>query len=203
VGNGLCRSQLVKDVSVAIDWTSLPLVISSCQPTYLGKTTPPLHVWDIGQYLWEIKSGTCKPLEFSQSLLERARVWLSQTVERVVNGHRKMTLSGKCKVTPTVALNLLPGELVEIKNKEEILFTLDSEGRNRGLVFTPEMLKYCGKRYRILKRLDKMINEQTGKMRQIANTVILERVTCDGEAHGGCQRCCYCLWREIWLKRVE
>jgi hypothetical protein len=31
----------------------------------------------------------------------------------------------------------------------------------------------------------------------------LEGVTCDGKAHSGCPRTCYCLWREIWLERIN
>jgi hypothetical protein len=111
-------------------------------------------------------------------------------------------LLGKLKRTPTASLNLQCGELVEVKSIEEILATLDLDGRNRGLYFDPEMKKCCGGRYRVLKRIDKMINEETGQMRQITNTVLLDGVVCHGEFHGGCQRTCYCLWREIWLRRV-
>ena len=100
-------------------------------------------------------------------------------------------------------LNLRPGEIVEVKSREEILETLDFKGRNRGLQFMPEMFKYCGKRFRVLKRVDRMVVAASGKMRLIPNTVILEGVYCDGKAHGGCQRMCSCLWREIWLRRVN
>lgn len=197
--NDLRANQLLKDVLITTNSTSLPDEIFSCQSTNLIKATSPLHIWDISQYIWDIRCGTFKPLERMHMWL----IWLSLEIKMFLGGGKHITISGKCKRTPTVALNLLPGELVEVKSKEEILATLDTRGRNRGLGFTPEMLKYCGKRYRVLKRLDKMINEQTGAMRQIANTVFLEGVTCDGKAHGSCPRACYCLWREIWLKRVE
>jgi hypothetical protein len=92
--------------------------------------------------------------------------------------------------------------MVEVKSREEIAATLDYAGRNRGLEFTQEMEKYCGGKMKVLRRVDKMIIEKTGKMRQIANTVLLEGANCDGRAHGGCPRNCYCLFREIWLRRV-
>jgi len=65
------------------------------------------------------------------------------------------------------------------------------------------MRKYCGKRFRVYKRLEKIILETTGELRTVRTpTVLLEEVFCDGEAHGGCDRSCFCFWREAWLKRV-
>jgi hypothetical protein len=45
-------------------------------------------------------------------------------------------------------------------------------------LFSKSVLAYCSKQYRVLKRIDRMIDEKSGKMRPIANTVLLENVTC-------------------------
>lgn len=101
-------------------------------------------------------------------------------------------------------LQLKPGEWVEVRSAKEIFATLDSQGKSRGLRFTPEMLKFCGKRFRVYKTLDKILLEATGELRKIKTpTVLLEGVICDGKAHGGCDRSCFCFWREAWLKRVS
>lgn len=184
---------------MATNSTSSQDEIFSCQSTNIIKATSPLPIWDIRRYIWDMTSGTFKLLERMRALL----ISLNFKVQEFLVEKKHVSFHGKCRRTPTVSLNLQPGELAEVKSKEEILATLDFRGRNRGLGFMPEMLKYCGRRYRVLKRFDKMINEQTGKMRQIANTVILEGVICDGKAHGGCQRTCYGFWREVWLKRVQ
>lgn len=172
---------------------------STCQAIHLFEATSPLPKWDIRQYIWDISSGTYTPLGRLLIVLTTLHIKIQELLGR----RRKPMLSGKLKRTPTESLGLRAGDLVEVKSKEEILATLDSRGRNRGLEFTPEMIKYCGKRFRVMRRLDKMMIEATGKMRAIPNTVILEKVTCDGKAHGGCQRNCHCFWREIWLKKVE
>lgn len=112
-------------------------------------------------------------------------------------------LHGSLKRTPAICLNLKPGEQVMVKTKEEIVRTLDSKGRNRGLAFIPEMLKYCGKRYRVLKRIEKIVDQKNGKIRTISNTVLLENVVCDGSFHRNCPLNCYILWREAWLKRAD
>jgi hypothetical protein len=102
------------------------------------------------------------------------------------------------------ALNLQPGEWVEVRSAKEIFATLDAQGKLKGLRFTPEMVKFCGKKFRVYKRLEKIILEATGELRKIKTpTVILEGVFCDGKAHGGCDRSCFCFWREAWLKRAS
>jgi len=101
------------------------------------------------------------------------------------------------------ALNLQLGELVEVCSEKEIFATLDHEGKLRGLAFVPEMRKYCGKKFRVYKKLKKIILETTGELRTVRTpTVFLEGVFCDGSAHGGCDRSCFIFWREAWLKRV-
>lgn len=100
-------------------------------------------------------------------------------------------------------LNLEPGEWVEVLSEKEIMATLDQEGKSRGLRFMPEMRKYCGKRFRVFKQVKKIILDPTGEMRQMKiPTVYLEGSYCDGEFHQGCDRYCFVLWREGWLKRA-
>jgi len=113
-------------------------------------------------------------------------------------------IKGILKNTPTSVLNLQPGEYVEVRSFDEIRKTLDNQGRNRGLSFYHDMKKHCHKKYRVRNRVDKMIDEITGEMIKVKNTVILEEVTCSYEyAFMGCPRARYQLWREIWLKRAK
>ena len=173
-----------------------------CQSTYLVKASSPILILDVRQYIWDIGAGTFRPLERLRFLL----LSLNFEVRQFLSGGKYLPpwrVRGNNISRPTLTLNLQPGEFVEVKTKEEIIATLDPNGKNRGLEFTPEMLKFCGKKFRVLKRVDKMMLEETGKLRQISNTVLLDNVFCDGKCAAGCQRTCYCLWREIWLKRVE
>jgi hypothetical protein len=52
-------------------------------------------------------------------------------------------------------------------------------------------------------RLDKIIVDGTGEMRRLTNTVSLEGSLCGCAqiAFGGCSRCEFVYWREIWLRR--
>ncbi len=112
---------------------------------------------------------------------------------------------GDRRTTPTETLNLQLGEWVEVKSLQEITATLDTLGRNRGLHFTPDMRLRCGQRYPVRTRVAKIVAEGTGEVRQLRDTVILE-----GAMHfhtyyafGGCPRCDYQYWKEIWLRRVS
>jgi len=99
-------------------------------------------------------------------------------------------------------LGLEPGEWVEVRSWPEIAATLDGQGRHRGLLFTPEMSRYCGKRFRVARRMERMVVEWTGQLRNVRNTVALEGAVCHGIVGGMCPRRCSHLWREAWLKRV-
>jgi hypothetical protein len=102
------------------------------------------------------------------------------------------------------SLQLEVGDWVEVRTAKEILATLDQHGKFKGLTFTPEMMKFCGRRFRVYKKLENIILEATGELRRIKSpTVLLEEVFCDGEAHGKCDRSCFCFWREVWLRRVD
>ena len=101
-------------------------------------------------------------------------------------------------------LNLQPGDLVEIRSEKEIFCTLDRSQKLNGLAFQPEMRHFCEKRYKVFKRLERIIVESTGEKRNLRSpTVILEGVICDGTEHGGCDRSCYLFWREEWLRKVS
>ena len=97
-------------------------------------------------------------------------------------------------------MTLKAGDWVEICSKEEILATLDSNGRLDELPFMPQMFNACGKRFKVFKRAHKTCDtvNWTGG-RRLDNAVHLE-LRCDGSAHGGCQAGCLLYWKEAWLK---
>src|SRR5882762_8094878 len=99
---------------------------------------------------------------------------------------------------------LRKGDLVEVRSKEEVLSTLDNDGLLDGLPFMPEMLTYCGQRYRVGAVAHKTC-DTVGKTggRRLESAVHLEDLRCDGSAHGGCEADCLMFWKEAWLRPVE
>jgi len=149
--------------------------------------------WRLKTLVWH--ASVLGPLVFVE------RVFPFTKLGRVVFKDRRKRVP--CNVEKE-SLGLKPGEWVEVKSEKEIFATLDQHGKLRGLAFNREMAKFCGKRFRVYKRLEKIILESTGELRRIRTpTVMLEGVFCDGEAHDKCDRSCFCFWREAWLRRVS
>jgi hypothetical protein len=169
-----------------------------CQASELSKATYPLSRWErLGKYWSGLRAGNFNGLQMAQSIA----TWVSLRIRLFLGEH--VQRSGQS--TPMEGLNLRPGEWVEVKPLESIIETLDERGYNRGLYFSPDMRLWCGKRCRVKGRLDKIIVDGTGQMRQLRNTVCLEGSTCGcsymGFGMDGCSRCELTYWREIWLRR--
>ena len=148
--------------------------------------------WELKRYIWYARAWG--PVGFLKKMSSSGAV-----------GSSHPALGSETRLThPTAStLDLQPGELVEVLSEKEIFATLDREGKLKGLRFTTEMRMYCGKRFSVYKRVRKIIVESTGEMRTIRSpTVLLEGVICDGSAHSGCDKACFCFWREEWLRRV-
>jgi hypothetical protein len=110
---------------------------------------------------------------------------------------------GTQETTPVESLSLQPGESVAVKPRGNISDTLNDKACNRGLRFFPNMRLLFGSRSRVRNRLDKIVMEETGEMRQLRNIVYLDGSIC-GCAHvafGDCPRGEFAYWRQIWLHR--
>jgi hypothetical protein len=95
------------------------------------------------------------------------------------------------------------GDWVEVLSKDEILATLDRDGRLDGMPFMPEMFAYCGRRFRVQQRAHKTCDTVFPiRSRRVTEAVHLE-TRCNGEAHGGCQAGCLIFWKHAWLKPVD
>jgi hypothetical protein len=170
-----------------------------CQATEMRTATSRLAWWDPGQYWRDIRSGNVGPWP----LIRAFSIWLFNVAQRYRRGAQFPFIEGKLTKTPHLALGLHPGELVRLKPKAEILKTLDTRNRNRGLSFDRELVKYCGGTYRVRQRVEKVISETTGKLIRLTNpSIILEGVTCTGDFSRHCPRNIFHFVREIWLERV-
>jgi hypothetical protein len=189
-------------------------ILYSCQATEIPRATRgPLTWWQPRQYVQDITSGNSTPWRVGRALLIGLFNRFQLANKRLLP---QRCLIEKCRrypfikgaaakgETPSETLDLRPGELVEIKSKEEIFATLDEDDETQGLRFDSEMLRYCGRRARVLRRIEKIIDEKTGRMLSIRrDTVILDGVICTGDYHRSCPRGIYPYWREVWLRRVE
>lgn len=184
----------------------------SCQATELLRAAPErLPLRDVGQYVRDVRTGNAGVPGVVRAVLvglfnrfqsASARVLPRRLLFR--GGLRWGFVSGSLTRTPTGHTGLQPGELVRIKPQAEIMATLDADLRNRGLGFEEEMARYCGREARVLRRVERCIDERTGRLLAMRNPcIVLEGVVCEGAYNASCPRGIYSFWREIWLERVE
>lgn len=171
-----------------------------CQSTQMIHATSHLSRFDLGSYVRDIRAKTYSAGE----LFRAASRALFLKVRCMALNKSHLSVAGMLTKTPTRTLNLKPGERVRVKTRDEIIRTLNREGKNRGLVFTVEMLPFCGGTFRVHKRVEKIIDEPSQTLIGLEGTVILENVTCDGchSPRGGCPKDNYLYWREVWLERI-
>ncbi|GAB4471710.1 MAG: hypothetical protein Kow00124_09070 [Anaerolineae bacterium] len=101
------------------------------------------------------------------------------------------------------ATNLQAGDLVRVRSKEEIEATLDNWGQLKGCGFMPEMEQFCGTTQRVLKRVERFVDERDLRVKRAKGLIFLDGVFCTGTADfGPCDRTCYFFWREEWLEKI-
>lgn len=176
-----------------------------CQATEALKASEQLRaIKDPQQYWREFRNGNFGRLRFIR-LMARALV---MEVAHRLGFLRALPLHGPGSgSTPTEPLNLQPGERVQVRSPAEIEATLDDQGFNRGLSFDREMLRYCGQTLVVKDRVERLVDDRTGRMLRIPkDCIILEGSVCSGECSTGrwfCPRQIYPFWREAWLRRID
>jgi len=190
-----------------------------CQATELRRASSPLEWWDVRQYVRDVRSANTD----LRDILGAFGFWLFKQLLKF-RGYRLLTSlydgfqrrrggtpfpfrNGSLAKTPRATLDLKEGDLVRVKPYEEILKTVDVSNRNRGLRFDAEMVPYCGGTYRVRSRVERLIDEKTGRMVKLSNDcIILDGVVCRSRFSAKrvfCPRSIFSYWREIWLTKVD
>jgi hypothetical protein len=198
--------------------------IYRCQATELRKATDALPWWDLTQYIEDYTSGNITLREMVESGIHSAWYHLSaagiglgsamrwfydkfQTLRGGVPFPWRRGVIPRGQRTPSVKLELRPGEWARVKSYHEILNTLDQNNKNRGLYFGCEEVPFCGGTYQVLSRVERIIDEKTGQMRVLKEPgIILDGVYCRAhycEKRKFCPRAIFTYWREVWLEKTD
>jgi hypothetical protein len=194
-----------------------------CQATRLPYASLNLDWWEPGQYVEDFRRGNVGLWTMISGATYFIYYWLTGVgiglgrPLRWVYDHFYFLWAGapfprregaipEGTPTPIETLDLQPGELVRVKPYHEILKTLNTSNRNRGLFFDAEEVPYCGKTYRVLRRVERIVNERTGRMLEMKTPcIVLDSVICRSrysECRLFCPRSIFAYWREIWLERL-
>lgn len=189
----------VRDVRAAHEGSGngTPPTRYTCQYTQLAAASTPLSPWDIRQDVRPLLSGNVTILAFTVAIL--TRLFNSVQAARGGSGFPAMP-QGKLTKTPLVVRGLVPGSQVRVLDRERLAATLDVSGRTRGLWFDLDMIKHCGGRYTVAKRVERIIDDATGQMLEMKNAcIVLNGADASGEFLHFCPQHEHIFWREGWL----
>ena len=194
-----------------------------CQATEIPRATTPLAWWDVRQYIEDYWSGNVGIGRVISALLysvcyelSEAGVGIGRPMRAAYNRLHRLWRGPKWPRTPGVlpegsstpaaSLNLQPGEWVRVKPHDAILQTVTAANLNRGMRWDAEMAPYCEGVFQVAKRVDRIIDEKSGRMLEMKTPcIVLDAVVCQArysEYRKLCPRSLYPFWREIWLDRV-
>lgn len=181
-----------------------PPEVWRCQATEAFAATEPLKTSNLAQYWRELRNGNFGLLRFMRLAVRAFFMELANRLRLL----KPLPLRGsESESPPAEPQDIRAGDLVQVRSPAEIEATLDERGMNRGLSFDREMLPYCGRTFRVRDRVDRIIEDKTGRMIKIRkDSLILEGVVCSGERSAGCWFCpreIYPFWREAWVRPVE
>jgi hypothetical protein len=175
-----------------------------CQSTEFLRASEPITFWDLRSFWREIR---CRNVSLGRFVWVVASAVFEEIGLRVGIRSEKPFRHGGNSSSTTPVVGLQSGRLVQIRPKEEIRQTLTEEGKTRGLWFDREMLPYCGQTHTIERKVDRFIDERTGRMVELkSDCYVLEGVVCSGNRSYGrwfCPRAIYPWWRECWLNPTE
>lgn len=123
---------------------------------------------------------------------------------KLVRGTPSETKSNQINFSTTyVTEPIQTGDLVRVRSKDEILPTLDVWKELKGCAFLDEMWQYCDTNQKVLKRMERFLDERDYKVKKVNGLILLDGVMCQGTpVFGQCDRSCHFFWREEWLEKL-
>jgi hypothetical protein len=145
------------------------------------------------EVVWQFRNRLKRMIK---NRLNYVRNWISE--------HSGARAGGQPPAGGCTVCHLQPGDIVRVRSRDEIQATLDRWNELRGCGFMEEMRPYCGTPQRVLKRVEKFLDERDYRIKQCKGIVILDGVVCQGTVDfGGCDRSCFFFWREEWLESMN
>jgi hypothetical protein len=206
-----------------------------CQATEILNASKPMSGYDMRQYIEDYRSGNVDLATLARGTVYRVTLFLSRRAERIGRrlglGDALVKMSMACydalqrllpngvpfprrkgtipvgQSTPDGTDGIRPGSRVRVKPYREILATLNTANKTRGLYFDAEHVPYCGKEFTVRSLVNQIIDERTGYMMHFKSpSIILHGAYCQGTFSDGrmfCPRAIYPYWRTVWLNPLD
>ena len=175
-----------------------------CQATQAFEASVQLSPKDPRSYVRQWTNGNVSLPHFARVMCHAVAVETARNLGR----SSEPSVKGHGPSSPRLpTLGLQPGDWVRVKSRSEIEATLNENGKNRGLWFDREMLRFCGEVLQVRQRVTKLVDDQTGRLIELSSDcVTLDGAVCSGENSPGrwfCPRAIFPYWREGWLEPAD
>jgi hypothetical protein len=151
----------------------------------------------------QVMTNTVEGNESLEELLRRRMlVFLRRVMKIYRNWTRPRSERAAAATTASAVAELQKGDLVRVRSLEDVERTLDYRGFTKGCKFMGQMAQYCDQEFQVAGKVEKFFDEARCRTLKCKNLVVLDRVHCNGESVGGCDRKCFLFWRAEWLEKI-
>jgi len=192
-------------------------IVYRSHATELLRASELVSGWSIASFRRELACGNVRPARFLRvigaAVVSEGRARFAAVAAKLEGRLGERALRARSdpappREQPEPPRGLEPGQLVRIRSLPEIGRQLDHRHKTRGLYFDKaEMSPYCGREVRVLGRVERFIDEPTGKMVELkSDCYFFDGVVCSGDRsyrRWFCPRAIYPWWRESWVRPVE
>jgi hypothetical protein len=173
--------------------------LNGCQLPCLPKIAEGKADFEPQPFIRRLKRTFARPWNYyGKKYLKQAIMLLTKWQEKLSPMDK---VSESARTQPVT--HLKAGDLVRVRSLEEIQGTLNRFKELKGCAFLEEMKQYCGSTQRVVKVMERFLDERDYQVKKTRGIVLLEGVYCQGTpVFGRCDRSCLLFWREEWLEII-
>lgn len=185
-------------VKVFVPHDPVETTVYECQFTRLSACSRSLSAWSVGK---ELRPLVCDNFTPRAMFIGWATRWFNEI--QCWRGGATFPTCLRAGTQPTET-PIEPGCTVRVRPAEVIASTLNAQNKNRGLWFDRDMLKHCRHSYRVSRRVDRIIDVNSGRLITMKTPCyVLEGVRYSGEFQQFGPQHEDLYWRSIWLESAE
>ena len=171
----------------------------ACQLTQLHAASQPIEGFSATNFLRPLIAGNVAPKAFMVGWMTH----LFNQLQYLRGGVDFPAFEDATRADAAVETTpLQAGDPIIVRSSAEIRATLNGQSLHRGLYFEPDMLKHCGRRYRVQAQVKQLIDIVSGEMLTMKTPAYtLRDVHFSGERQLFNAQYEPLLWRSEWLRR--
>ena len=148
-----------------------------------------------------LKRALARPWNYHVKKYFKRVLMIIRNLQSKIGQQGKVSMNNENIASET---HLETGDWVMVRSLDEIQKTLNRFKELKGCAFLEDMKQYCGSQQRVLKVMERFLDERDYHVKKTKGIVLLEGVYCQGTpVFGRCDRSCLSFWREECLEKIS